>query len=273
MERKRQQINQWLQDVFGDQRISEYELNEKTVLYLHQLSVVCQRNDKNTNLMAQDLQQKSDEYTAVAQRISAVLNRLTISPTSLTQSCTRSLLTLTKLAQQLQIKDASDTCYYLALQDLDAEVEKVEEQNRQEAKRLKLLREKLHKATVKFESLERSLQLVKIKMEEEKPQVEKRGTEATTFLKNKAKDYAKEYGKMEASKDKVDPSLTQENLLKKSENLEKLKAELTPLKEELQSYYSLPPNLPDTKLIIEQKREELDSLEKQLAQCVDLNLS
>ncbi|XP_005113549.1 HAUS augmin-like complex subunit 1, partial [Aplysia californica] len=150
---KRQQVSLWLEQLYGDEVVPEFELNADTISHLYQLSTLCKKNDKNVQLLIDDLQQKCEEYNAEAQRLAAVLGRLSLGQEQFSQSGSSSLLTLAKLGGSLHVKDASETSYFLALQELDAELDRVEEQRREEAKRLKQLTEKSHTAMVKVNSL------------------------------------------------------------------------------------------------------------------------
>merc|ERR1719483_788860 len=190
---------------------------------------------------------------------------MSLGPQQLSKSGNTSLLTLARLAKLLHVKDASDSCYFLALQSLDDELYTVEKQQAEEAKKLKGLTEKSNRSILKVESLKRTLDLVQHKSAEEIKLANDRMKNDTPFFKKKAKAYEKEIAKLQVKQEQVDPNVSHSSLINKSEHLSKLKTELTPLKEELQSYLVLPPNLSETKILIEQKKKELDHLEKQLS--------
>jgi len=270
---KRQQINLWMKEMFRDEEVPEYELNDTTISHLYEMSSVYQKNNRNLKFVLEDLQQKIDEYNAEAQRLTAVLARMNLGTEYLTKSGNTCLLTLARLAQLLKLKDASDSSYFLALQSLDNDLYKTEKLQAEEEKKVKALTDSSKKAKSRIESLKRSLDLVNQKSSEELKRANERMKNETPFIRRKTKAYAKDIAKFQAKQQHIDSNISHEALIKKSEKLSTLKAELTPLKDELNSYMVLPPNLSETKILIEQKKNELDQLEIQLsAQCDNIKL-
>jgi len=274
---KRQEVAQWLEQTFSGEDVPEFELTDTTVSHLHQMAVASQRNDRNLQLCMDDLQHKCDEYNAEAQRLAAILDRLTqmigpIGSQHLSKSGQSSLQTLVKLAELLYVKDSSETSYNLALQELDDEMYHIEMQQCEETKRLKDLKSKAHQATFKVESLTRTMELVKQNTFEKSQLLDSRKNDQA-FFKKKARQIDKDMSKLQTSQDKVETEKTHEYLVKKSDHLCGLNAELAPLKDELQSYMVLPPNKFEAKIMIEQKKRELNKLEKELEQCVDIGFT
>lgn len=270
---KRQQISHWLEQMFGDEEVPEYELNETTISHLYEMSTVYQKNNKNLEYVIEDIQQKTEEYNAEAQRLKDVLARMSLGTDLLTKPGNTSLLTLARLAQLLNIKDSSDSSYLLALQSLDNELYKTERLQAEEEKKLKALTDSSKRAIDRAESLKKTIDLVNQKTSKELKMANERMKDETPFFKKKTKAYAKDIAKLQIKQQHIDPNISHEALIKKSEKLDKLKLELEPLKEELNAYMVLPPNLSETKILIQQKKNELDLLEKQLsAQCEGIQL-
>ena len=267
---KRQKINVYLEQHFGKDLVPEFELNDTTLSYLYDLALLSEKNEKNATLLLEDLQQKTVEYNALSKRLSTVLDGLCLGPKDLSKSGASNLKTLAKLGDTLQVKNASVTNYYLALQELDDEQYQVEEQLSQEEKKLQELTKKSQNAGSKVESLQKSLELVKQSTKEEVQLAETRMNDLTPYFKKKANAYKKDIDKLTQSK--INPNVMHESLVKKSQKLAKLEADLEPLKKELQSYMVLPPNLSETKILIEKKKRELSDLDKELAQCVDTSV-
>ncbi|CAG5121233.1 unnamed protein product [Candidula unifasciata] len=194
-------------------------------------------------------------------------------PNSLSQAGVNNVRSLAKLGTLLDIKDPSLSCYLLALQDLDERLEEVKEQRRQEIQHLKKLANKTHSLTLKCSDLHSALDNVKAKDIENHPTYEERKAKCT-FLYKKIKNYGKDLSKLQRKlKDSgADESIFHENLLKKYEMLKSLQDKLAPVRAELQAYSSLPPDLSEVKIKIEQQKKELAELEKQVAESIDVSL-
>lgn len=58
------QIGVWLEDVFGGEPVPSYELNKQTIRMLHDLRRKNMAMDEDTQLVIEDLRQKTNEYNA-----------------------------------------------------------------------------------------------------------------------------------------------------------------------------------------------------------------
>ncbi|BFY97382.1 hypothetical protein BsWGS_00422 [Bradybaena similaris] len=270
---QRDEVYAWLEDLFGDEPIPDFELTEATVQYLHQLMLTSRKNDHYVRLIVDELEQKTNEYYAEAQRLSSVLSKLHMVPNCLSQAGVNSVRSLAKLGTLLDIRDPSISCYLLSLQDLDDRLEQITEQRRQESQHLKQLATKTHSATLKCNDLQMSLDNMKAKDVENQATYEKRKAKCT-FLFKKIKNYGKDLSKlqMKLKESGANESIFHENLVKKYEMLKSLQDKLAPMRAELQTYSSLPPDLSEVKIKIEQQKKELAELEKQVAESIDLSL-
>ncbi|KAH9520398.1 hypothetical protein Btru_060671 [Bulinus truncatus] len=269
---QRQAISVWLEEIFGDEVVPEFELNTKIIQQLYQMVLISRNKDKKIQLVIDDLTQKINEYNAEAHRLSEILSRLGFGHNKLSKSCANNVLVLAKLGTLLNIRDASESCFYLALQHLDSEVEKIVQQRRIETKHLEQLSSKSYWAVLKYSTLKKSLDDIKEKADKEHQTNEKRKSE-TAFVLGKAKNYEKELIKFQKllTRTLVDDSIFHEKLVEKSEVLKSLQTKLAPLQAELQAYCSLPPDLTETKIRIEQLRQELANLEKDFMDSLDVH--
>ncbi|GFO30607.1 HAUS augmin-like complex subunit 1 [Plakobranchus ocellatus] len=266
---QQQKVKAWLHEIFGDEQVPEFEINQQTIEYLYQLSQETRQHDGHLQLVTKDLQQKAAEYNAEAQRLSGILHRIQLTPESLSQTGANSLATLSKLGVLLDVRDPSNTSYLLAMQDVDDDLEKVSEEAEAEADELKKLTKSYHKVLQQCNSLQKVLDVAKAKATEDSQLNSKREHE-TTFLLQKEKGYKKEMKKMEVqfSQTKIDRSLFHESLVKKSEALKDIHSQLEPLRAELASYSVLPPDLDEAKVKLFEYKRELERLDKQLLDCI-----
>ncbi|CAL1527376.1 unnamed protein product [Lymnaea stagnalis] len=269
---QRHEVNVWLEEILGEGLVPEFELNTKTITQLYQIVLVTRCKDKTIQQVVDDLQQKTDEYNVEAERLSGILHRLNLTNNNLSQAGVSSLRTLAKLGVSLDIKDASDTCYLLAIQDLDNQLEQVRQERQIEAKHLEQLIAKHHQAILKCNALEKALDAIKQKVAQEKPVCEIR--KEIAFCLGKIEEYQKDISnkEMKLAKTKVDKDVFHESLVKNSDKLKSLQDKLAPLKAELQTYSSLPPNLTESTIITEQLKEELARLEKEILESIEVSI-
>uniref|UniRef100_A0A0B6ZSJ8 Uncharacterized protein n=1 Tax=Arion vulgaris TaxID=1028688 RepID=A0A0B6ZSJ8_9EUPU len=122
-------------------------------------------------------------------------------------------------------------------------------------------------------NLHRALDNMKEKETENRSVCEKRKTDIA-FLLNKIKRYGKEISKlqMQLTETKANESIFHENLVKKYEMLKSVQDKLVPMSAELKAYSSLPPDMTEVKIKIEQQKKELAELEKQVSESIDMSL-
>lgn len=58
------QVYQWLEEVYGGERVPQYEVNERTIEILYGLMQRNRRRNKHSALELDDVKQKSHEYNA-----------------------------------------------------------------------------------------------------------------------------------------------------------------------------------------------------------------
>ncbi|XP_072167164.1 HAUS augmin-like complex subunit 1 [Diadema setosum] len=265
------EVRGWLQRVFGDLTIPQYEINQRTVTVLYDLMLRSEERDRDRQLLIDDLNQKTEEYHAEASRLSAILQNVGLSPASLSQSGNVSLRTLSNVAQILDLKVASDTNYFLAMTDLSREQIKVEDCRHEENLLNQNLFKKTKSAMIKSDSLKRAMTSLEDQAKEQGPQLEEK-TRQAGFYHSKTKEYRNQLEVLEENltESEVDPSVYHQSLVKLSEHLETLNSKLAPLRAKLESYNDLPPNVSLAKVKIEEAKRELASLEAELSRNIDM---
>lgn len=263
----------WLEKLFGDKPVPSYELNQYTVGVLHNLKKRNELKEANTQLLIEDLRQKADEYNAEGRRLGHILSSINLTSASLSQSGVASLRTLANLALILQTKNASESSYILALQHLEDETRRVEESRQAELRTLNSPIEKTKTAVIKRSALKNALDDLEKKTHEEDAELRKQAKE-TQFIRNKAKEYKTQVQKTQAALDKtgIDPSVYHQALVARAEELEKLKDEIAPMKEQLQSYHGLPPDAIQAHMRLDELKEKVAQLEAELTNKIDVML-
>lgn len=271
MDERHRQVQAWLEKVFGGESIPQYEINSRTTTILYELMIRNERNEQNTNLIIDDLQQKTDEYAAETDRLRGILQQMGITQTSLSQSGTVSLRSLANVALILDTKDASDTSLLLGLNAQTQEKLRVEEERRHEQRLQTQLFKKTKNALHTLNGLEKSLKSLEDQSQYQIPELTMRAKQAG-FLQKKAREYMKNAHQLnlEVSKSGIDPSLYHHNLVTASENLSDLKNRLQPMKAKLDSYQDLPWDLSLAKVKVEEAKQELATLETELGKHINV---
>ncbi|KAL4228090.1 HAUS augmin-like complex subunit 1 [Mactra antiquata] len=273
MNRQHQEIQVWLEKLFGDQSVPAYELNQFTVGFLHDVMLRNERKEKECSLLIEDLRQKAEEYNAESNRLENILKKISLTSASLSKSGEMSLRTLANLALTLQTKDASDTSFILALQHLDDQIRQTEHARRAQQKILNRLKEKIKTAVITHSDLTNSLDHLEKKNIEEQPEMEKHGRDIQ-FIRSKVKEYKSHVKKLEGHLEKTgaDPSVHHDSLVKRSEELEKLRQEIIPLRTQMEAYHGLPPDAIKAHMKLDEMKERVASLEEQLTKKIDVML-
>ncbi|XP_050403895.1 HAUS augmin-like complex subunit 1 [Patella vulgata] len=271
MNEAHQEIQVWLEQIFGGDSIPQFELNLRTLGILHNLMKTNQTKDRDTQLIIKDHNQKAEEYTSDGKLVGDIVEGLSIKPASLSQSGVTNLRTLANLALLLEIKDTSDTSFYLALQHLHSEETRIAEEREAEQNLISQLFEKTKSSLIKYNSLQKALQTSEEQSKIQRPKIESH-IKQTGFLKNKAEEYRKLIQKHQGQLVKLDvtPDIYHKTLVNKAEELQNLQQKLTPLRAKLQSYHDLPPDLVEARVKIEEMRRQVTLLEEDLSSKINM---
>ena len=63
------QVHSWLEQLFqGEGGVPEYEINSQTIEQLYQMALQCQARERSAKVIIEDLEQKTEEYTAESKK-------------------------------------------------------------------------------------------------------------------------------------------------------------------------------------------------------------
>ncbi|XP_003725805.1 HAUS augmin-like complex subunit 1 [Strongylocentrotus purpuratus] len=268
---KHREVRCWLEEVFGDHTVPQYEINVKMVVMLHDLMQRCKERDTDKQILIDDLNDKTTEYHGEEKRLSSIVENVGLSPSSLSQSGNVSLRTLTNVAQTLQLQVTSASNYYLAMMNLTRELVALEDKRQEENLSNQKLFNKTKIAMIKTESLKKAMVSLEEQAKEEGPKLEDRMRQ-TGFYHSKSREYDNQLESLEVKlrETGVEPSLYHQSLVALSQELESLDTRLSPLKAKLDSYQNLPPNVPLAKVKIEEAKRQLMAMEAELSRNIDM---
>jgi len=254
----------WLKSKFGDRPIPRFEINTHTLAALNKLAKVNISRDADVELLLQDSAHYIHEYKQQGLRLQSVLQNVGVDPEevdphSSVRACTTALVSL---ASALQLKDVQNSSYFVGINDLRQEADKLEQQQITERQVLKDLMGKTTQVVQRIAELKRVLEQL-----EEQSLVAQHTTSLRTaeiaYLSSKAAEYQETLADAEAHA--VDPELTHEHLLTEASRLSQLQILTNQIQEVLASYMDLPPDISLAKLKIEEARAKLGILEESLS--------
>ncbi|XP_002732759.1 HAUS augmin-like complex subunit 1 [Saccoglossus kowalevskii] len=265
MDRKHRHVQAWLDRLFVGSDVPQYEINERTIDILYDLMERNESRDKEAEALIEDLNQKAEEYNVEAVRHANILHSVGISVGNLSKSGSVSLATLASAANMLELKDASMSSYLLGLTRLSDEIALTSETREEEQSTIDELFSKTQNAWIKSSYLKKHLHSLE-KQKEQKDAELKRKSQNAGFLHDKVQQYKDRLHHLqgELNKSGVDASIYHHTLVKRAEELKKLKDQVAPLRIKLDTYHKLPadPSLAEVK--VEEAKRELDDLEKEI---------
>jgi len=266
------QIEDWLDETLGGRDTSSrFELNETTISILTQLMQRNKLKNKAAEIIVQDLQQKSGDYLAEAERLSHVLHKIGVTPSSLSASGSSSLRTVQALSLSLGVQSPSTTNLLLAMNKFTEDNFTLEERLCKLQTHSSDLLAKTNSHSQRLNELKQALQESEEFAKQEEPAVIKKA-DIVTFLQTKSHGYLRSIQDLtrQMQADGVDPSIYHASLKTKSDDLEILNEKLLAVKSKLDSYHELPPDISLAKVKIEEAKRELASLQAELSSFVDL---
>lgn len=271
MGEKYREVRVWLEKLFGDSAVPQYEVNDWTLGVLHQLMAGNERLNSYSVCIQEDLHQKAKEYKTEGSRLAGILEQLGLTAGSMSESGKASLATLSGAALSLDVHDTSDTSILLALDAQSARREGLQEERRMEQRVAAQLLAKHNAALLQASNLNRALQRLEEQTKKQGRELEKKAKQSA-FLQVKASDYKVQAKKLnrELSRSGVDPTIYHATLVKLSQELEELQKKVQAMKTKLASYHSLPPDLALSRAKVEETKHELAKLEEELVKHIDM---
>ncbi|XP_006889283.1 PREDICTED: HAUS augmin-like complex subunit 1-like [Elephantulus edwardii] len=269
---KGSQVAAWLQNIFGDHPIPQYEVNPRTTEILYHLSERNKTRDRDVSLVIEDLKQKASEYESEAKHLQDLLmESVSFSPAKLSSAGSRYLNALVEIAVVLETKDTSLTSFIPAVNDLTNNLFRIKSKNEEINSELSKLEKNLTGTLMLEKCLQEDLKKAEQHLSREKAKTDQR-LQNMNFLKAKSEEFrcGIKASEEQLSARGMDASLSHQSLVALSEKLEELKRQTIPLKKKLGSYLDLMPNPSLAQVKIEEAKRELETVEAELTQRVEM---
>uniref|UniRef100_A0A8C5NMQ1 HAUS1 protein n=1 Tax=Junco hyemalis TaxID=40217 RepID=A0A8C5NMQ1_JUNHY len=252
-------VTSWLKKLYGSAPIPEYEVNERTVDFLHEIMESNEEAEKDVMLLIEDMKDRTRKYEAEAHYWQNILGEsLGYLEGEMSKEANDDLTELVQSAIELNVEDTSLTSFYSAINDMTLELYKTKSKNKEMEEKLRTLKKKLTSALMLEKQLEKDIENLKKSqgIQEAKEETQSKNLK---FLEDKCKDLKIRIcdAQAELVSRGLDRSLTHEALVQSSEELAALRKEIEPLKMELASYLDLPLSIPLAQVKVEEARKEL----------------
>ncbi|XP_043085860.1 HAUS augmin-like complex subunit 1 [Puntigrus tetrazona] len=264
-------VSRWLKKVFGEQPVPEFEVNTRTVEILWDLAESSEMRRRETELLVEDLEQKTEEYSSDGAHLQEVLLRAVgLQAGGLSRPTEELLSVLEETAEVLRLRDTSLGSYMPAINKLTNDVLEAEKTDRRLQRELSAVRQKMTAAVVLRKKLQDDLLKITHIQQVEAATAEERLLNMD-FMKKKSRDLAcrNKIAQEKLDSRQMEDSLTHQSVLQLSEKIAALKEETLPLKKKLEPYTDLSPSPALARVKIEEAKRELAALDAQLEQKVD----
>lgn len=266
----------WLEKIYGNpSAIPSFELNDSTLDRLYTLSQINEDRNRRTQIVIEDLKQKTEEYRAEGIRLRELLQATGLVPEAFSQFGVTSLRLLSSVAVLLKLKDTSTTSFFLAIDGLISELEV-------SSSLLTTKKNKLDELIVAsketHDTLEQYFKKIKKALEEHgsiQSSLSEQRHERISFLEEKAASYISQNHLIDSTlaENGYETCLAHDALSKQSEELTQLTAAMTPLRTSLERYKKLPPDLSLARVAVEVARLDLLKIEKEISKKLDFTFS
>lgn len=218
-------------------------------------------------VVSEDYQARIQQYEDAAKRMEKILERVGIREMDLSPTTQVHVRSMAELAVETEVKDVSLTSYILAINHLKAEARKTASARATESRCLNQLLGQTAKAVQKLDEYERALG------DAEKRDLSKctaRQEREASYLRRKCDEYKSRIRKYEKTLLEVGtaPELFHSELVKQSQQIEKVREQIEPLRQAIDSYNNLPADVNLAKLKVQELRRKVDALEAELCESV-----
>ncbi|KAG8180322.1 hypothetical protein JTE90_028870 [Oedothorax gibbosus] len=260
-------IEEWLKYVFEDEHIPDFEQSEDLMNALRQLMLKHKESERDAKEIMKAEQKYTEIYKNKTDELNSILNAESLSLSSETLEAVEQIAVASK---KLNLKEPTITNFLLAVNEAENKEMEAKEKEMLEDYHLATLSKKVTKIMKTNHLIRRDLAMLENTVEHQdayKPKV----LTNNSFLDTKIEEYKRRIKKFERdlSKRNYDSSLEHNQLIKKSEAIDKLEKEVQSLHLKLNSYQSLPPNKSLTLLKIQTTRNELAALEDEFQKLLE----
>ncbi|KAM6984830.1 HAUS augmin-like complex subunit 1 [Aplochiton taeniatus] len=264
-------VSKWLNTVFGDQTVFQYEVNTRTVEILYQLAEASATRCNETALIIDDLKQKTSEYQADGAHLQDVtLQGVGLSSGSLSKPASDYMSALVSIAMPLGVRDTCLGSFFPAMNNLTNELLDSEKSDRKHDRELKALRKRLGDTFVLKKSLKEDINTTAKTQEVDNAKAEERLLNMD-FVKAKSKDlfYRNKMIEDQLVSRQMERRLSHQSIKELSEEIATLKQDIIPLAKKLEPYRDLSPSPSLAQVKIEEAKRELARIDAQLEMKVD----
>ncbi|XP_065199212.1 HAUS augmin-like complex subunit 1 [Sycon ciliatum] len=263
------QVMKWLQDTLGE--TPSFEVNETTVGALYDVMTKSVSANTRAVLLGDDAKQRSKEYGKECVRLSGTLSRIGLRADMLDKPSTAALDSLASVAESTELRDVHLPTFHVGLSQLCSAVEDENIASVDLRQRQQEIIARTKQALVQINTLKQMHARLAQKTTAD-AETSARSQQEVAFCHAKAQQYQQEITGLQAKlRDSgFQEDIEHQKLVQQAADLEQRRELLRPLKAKLQSFHNLPADLRLSTVKLEQLRQEVESLEKQLSSSINL---
>jgi len=269
---KLREVVLWLERVFDGDTIPEFEVTEQSIEWLLDLARNNAKQDRDAQILIEDANQRTQEYDAEGIRVEELLEDVGLEVTSLSRSGGTSVNVLSELADILDLQSPSQTnfllglqhitekCSHLELKVIETEIAVFERQEAMAKQRLRSQRIKQMMLNLDHEaSLQTSLAADRLAR--------------TDFLKQKTHGYTRQIRQLEhdIQASGYEDGLSHSAIVRIAKEYNELITAAAALRERIQKFKNLPPDLSLAGIKLEEARRLNAQLTLQINKHTDLS--
>ncbi|XP_071436174.1 HAUS augmin-like complex subunit 1 [Pithys albifrons albifrons] len=263
-------VTLWLKKIYKNQPVAVYEVNERTVDFLHDLMEQNEARDRDMSIVIEDMKHLEAEYDAETEEMKDIFKDLGLSLHSLSRKATRTLNDLVKSAMALDTKDTSLTSFFCAINRMTSELVETESENRDMWWELSNIKRKLMSVLMMEDQILQDIQNLEECQQAERARIESR-SHNLKFLRDKSLELKIRIRNAEEELigRGMERSLTHQALVQSAEELVPLRKKVASMRKEVKNFYDLPPSIPLARVKVEEEKLKLNALEEELSKELD----
>ena len=257
-------VREWLQKVYGDDEVPEFEVCERSVKVLEEMRRASEerveRREEVLELYAQDLEGRLVEYGAESARLDEELGEV-----QWDEEVEEGIEHLVQVADVLRLNDTSTSTFMVALSDLQQEEWRWASVVEERGAALQAVRERRREAVAESRAAREQLRRIEDEVGARESLVEE-WESSRAHMKRKRAEYKQRLAVLRDAIDKsqVNSRTTHTAIKQHRQELDQLQAQCAELQEQLQAYQDLPPDYHLAQLQVSKARAELQQLEAQV---------
>jgi chromosome segregation ATPase len=259
----------WLLDLLGSDELPPIELNKATIEFLYALMQQSCVAERRAELLLEYYENCRQEYKHDQNRLSSIMQSFGLTSDDLSSSGKKNLTAIADCANELDVADPLPSSMLMAASVLTEECINLKSELRTVQLEVEALEEKRRQLSLAGANWSRKKHELAEEWKERQESLAQYANN-TKFLHQSVNAYRSRLNdlKKKIAASGVTPDLIHQRLVQDAADIQAMLAAGEKDEQLLQSFQSLPPNVWEAELVVQQRREYLQKLSEQLATAV-----